>query len=289
MSTKTPKNEFCVFILTHGRPNKVVTYNSLIKHGYTGDVYIIIDNEDKTEAEYKKVFGNKVIVFDKKKVSETFDEGDNFGDRRTIIYARNACFQIAKDLGYKYFMELDDDYNCFMYRYDENLEFKSQNIYSLDVILKLLLDYYKKTPFKSIAIAQGGDFIGGDNGFAESILRRRKCMNSFICSTDRPFQFVGRINEDVNTYTHLGSIGYLFLTIPYIMLIQLQTQSNQGGTTDVYLDSGTYIKSFYSVMYQPSSVRIGTISDSFTRLHHKISWKHTVPMIINEKYGNHKT
>ena len=48
----------------------------------------------------------------------------------------------------------------------------------------------------------------------------RKAMNSFICSVDRPFQFVGRINEDVNTYVLLGSRG-VFLSILQIGLDQL--------------------------------------------------------------------
>ena len=87
--------DFAVFILSHGRPENVVTYNSLKRCGYTGKIYIIIDNEDKKIDEYKKIFGEKVIVFDKKKVSKTFDEFDNLSDRRSVVYARNASFEIA--------------------------------------------------------------------------------------------------------------------------------------------------------------------------------------------------
>ena len=45
------RDDFCVFILTHGRPDQVHTYDSLMKAGYTGKVYIVIDNEDKTADE----------------------------------------------------------------------------------------------------------------------------------------------------------------------------------------------------------------------------------------------
>ena len=44
------RDDFCAFILTHGRPYKVHTYQTLRKAGYTGKIYIVIDNEDKTEA-----------------------------------------------------------------------------------------------------------------------------------------------------------------------------------------------------------------------------------------------
>lgn len=279
-------DDFAVFILSHGRPDRVYTYDSLIKAGYTGPVYIVIDNEDKQAEKYYKAFGDKVITFDKAAIAETFDEGDNFQDRRAVIYARNACFEIAKQLGVTYFMELDDDYIDFRYKTNENLESIHRKwIRSLDRVIGLLLAFYKSIPALSIAMAQGGDFIGGlANEIDKSINQRRKCMNTFICSTERPFQFVGRINEDVNTYTWYQSLGNLFLTFPLVAIQQVQTQSNSGGMTELYLDSGTYIKSFYTVMYQPGSVKVKALNSNHPRLHHAIDWDSTVPCIISEKH-----
>lgn len=276
---------FAVFILTHGRPLKVHTYNSLLKHGYTGDIYIIIDNEDTQAEAYKQTYGDKVIVFDKKAISETFDEGDNFEDRRAIVYARNACFDIAKNLGIKYFMQCDDDYTAFSYRFTSKGEYLHRPIKNLDVIFDIMLDYYKSINVKSIAMAQCGDFIGGENGsFGKGKKIFRKCMNTFLCSTDRPFQFVGRINEDVNTYTNVQSRGNVFLTFSNLSINQLATQSNSGGMTELYLDSGTYIKSFYTVMYSPSCCKIIPMGETHRRLHHRITWKNAVPVILNEFY-----
>ena len=59
---------FAVFILSHGRPDNVITYKTLKKLRYKGKIYIIIDNEDKTQKKYYKNFGNKVIIFDKKAI-----------------------------------------------------------------------------------------------------------------------------------------------------------------------------------------------------------------------------
>ena len=115
-------SDFAVFILTHGRPDNVITYNTLQRQGYTGPLYIIVDNEDKTIDQYRKRFGERVIVFDKAAIAETFDEGDNFHDRRAVVYARNASFQIARNLGLTYFLQLDDDYREFKYRIDERLQ-----------------------------------------------------------------------------------------------------------------------------------------------------------------------
>jgi hypothetical protein len=278
-------NDFCAFILTHGRPDNVITYNTLRKHGYTGRIYIIIDNKDKTSDKYYEKYGDEVIMFDKLKIAKQIDEGDNFNDRRAIIYARNACFAIAKKLGIKYFIELDDDYTDFRYKHDNDGNIiNGEKIKDLNSIFKYLLKYYKSIPALTIAIAQGGDYLGGKDGVAAHKPRWRKCMNSFICSTDRPFTFSGRINEDVNTYTDLGSRGNLFLMIPNIALEQKQTQNNKGGMTDIYLNNGTYIKSFYTVMYNPDSVHIEMMKSHHPRLHHSISWNNTVPVIIEEKY-----
>lgn len=277
---------FAAFILTHGRPDNVITYNTLKKTGYTGDIYIIIDNEDKTSKDYYDRFGDKVIMFDKKEIANTFDEADNFDDRRAIVYARNACFKIAKDLGIKYFIQLDDDYTTFRFASNNKGKYITQNtsITNLDGIFTAMLNFYKNTNIHSIAMAQGGDFIGGENSRVFKEKLARKCMNSFICSTDRPFQFVGRINEDVNNYTHKGSLGYLFFTIASVRLEQKQTQSNDGGMTDIYLDNGTYIKSFYSVIFQPSSVTIALMGNKNNRLHHRVNWNATTPVILDEKY-----
>jgi hypothetical protein len=280
---------FVAFILSHGRPDRVFTYNSLKKAGYNGKIYIVIDNEDKTANEYFKNFGKEnVIVFDKLEISKTFDEFDTFNDRRAIIYARNATFEIAEKLGYEYFIQLDDDYTDFRYTFDDkgNYLTKNQKIQSndrLDNLFNSLLNFYKKIPAKAICIAQGGDFIGGEGSSVFKKKLARKSMNSFICSTKRPFQFIGRINEDVNTYTTLGSRGELFFTVSNLRLEQLMTQSNNGGMSDLYLNAGTYVKSFYTIITMPSCTVIRPMGVSNKRLHHQINWSKCVPVILSEK------
>lgn len=278
-------NNFAAFILTHGRPDNVYTFDTLRKHGYTGKIFIIIDNEDNTANQYINKFGNEnVIIFDKLEISKTFDEADNFENRKTIIYARNACFKIAEDLNIKYFIQLDDDYTEFYFRLFINKAIVKPTI-NLDLIFDKFIKYYKSINAKSICFSQGGDYIGGlDNGKEIYRFSKRKAMNTFICSTDRQFKFLGRINEDVNTYTYYQSLGNLFLTIPFCSITQKQTQKTSGGMTEIYLLSGTYIKSFYSIIFQPSAVKIKIMNASHKRIHHSINWNNSVPCIISDKY-----
>lgn len=277
--------DFCVFIITHGRPNDVITFETLKKQNYTGKTYFIIDNTDKKSDEYYNKFGKEnVIMFDKEEIAKTTDHGDNFWNLRTTTHARNACFNIANKIGIKYFLVLDDDYTAFDFRlFIEKAIVKP--VKNLDLLFDNMLEYFKTIKAVSICMAQGGDFIGGlDNGKELYRFSKRKAMNTWFCSTERYFKFISRLNEDVNTYLTLGSVGNLFLTIPFCSITQKQTQGTKGGMTEAYLEGGTYVKTFYTVMYCPSFVKAKILNAKNKRIHHSMSWENAVPCIIDEKY-----
>ena len=171
--------ELAVFILTYGRPNNVKTYKTLNRFGYTGKKYLICSTDDKTLGEYKSKYKKEVVVFNKQDVKNTFDIGDNFNDERVVVYARNACFDIAKKLGIKYFLVLDDDYTDFSYRFNNDLQYHKGRGYikNIQEIFNAILNYYKSIPAKSIALSQNGDWIGGENSsWAKELSLKRKCM-----------------------------------------------------------------------------------------------------------------
>lgn len=278
-------NNFAALILSHGRPDRVHTWKSLRRHGYTGKIYIILDTEDTTADQYKETFGtDNVILFDKNEIADTFDIGDSRQDHASVIYARNAVYRIAEDLNLTHFIELDDDYTSFMYRFPWKGKLGSKQIRYLDKIFEHMVNLLEDTGAASVAMSQGGDHIGGINSASYYKGLTRKVMNSFVLRTDRPVQFIGRMNDDVNTYVVRGSRGELFFTVMAIQLCQLPTQSNEGGLTEMYIDAGTYVKSFYTVMMHPSSVTIGTMGNIHRRYHHMIAWDKTVPKIISGKH-----
>lgn len=147
-----------------------------------------------------------------------------------------------------------------------------------------MINFLDDTGAITVALSQGGDFIGGKDSKFYHDKVSRKAMNTFFCKVSNPFQFVGRINEDVNTYTSLGNKGKLILTISDASITQVQTQANKGGMTDVYLDSGTYLKTFYTVIFSPSCTKVGMMGDKHKRIHHMIDWDRCVPKILNEKW-----
>lgn len=279
-------NDLVVLILTNGRPKQVRTYKALRNCGYTGEIRLVVDDEDDTKDEYIEKYGKEVVVFNKREMAAEVDIADNFDGFRAIIYARQASFKIAKEQGFRYFMQFDDDYTTFMWRFGERFEYlpHAPVIRSLDLVFFRLLEFFVSTNITSIAIAQGGDFIGGsESTLAESVTLLRKCMNSFLCSVDRPFKFSGRMNDDVTLYTKEGSVGMLLFTTNQVSLQQLPTQSLSGGSTDFYKKMGTYVKSFYSILYHPSSITIRPMGMVDRRLHHSIKWSFTVPRILREE------
>lgn len=292
----TLPDDFAVFILTHGRPHNQLTLATLKTRGYTGRCYLVVDDEDETLAEYQKLYGDQVIVFSKREALESFDVGDNFGATgshiadRVIVFSRNANWDLAENLGHRYFIQLDDDYTSFRFRWNEHLTHEWIEMTDLDSVLTAMLDWFRTLPEQvvTVAMCQGGDWIGGEKG-QPNIHARRKAMNSFICDTRRRFPFPGRLNEDVNAYTEVQRRGLAMFTLFQVQLLQQPTQEQAGGMTDIYQDGGTYVKSFYSVMRCPSAVKIdrlhprfGRVAGGVPRIHHRVNHNHCAPKIIAE-------
>lgn len=280
------RNDFAIFILSHGRAKTMKTLSTIKSCGYSGKWFIVCDNEDKTINEYYELYGKEnVIVFDKLKVSEKCDTLDIKSRKRNVIlFARNVCFEIARELGLTYFLELDDDYIEFRERYEKNGTLSSRFVLDFDSICEEMIEFLETSGALTVAFAQMGDFIGGlgCSMFKQRITR--KCMNSFFCKVDRPFEFIGRINEDVNTYCLLGTQGKLLFTIADIALNQVDTQQGANGMTVAYIDGGTYVKSFYSVICCPSCVKVAEMGVNHKRFHHLVNWENCLPKILSDRY-----
>lgn len=146
-----------------------------------------------------------------------------------------------------------------------------------------------------IAIADGearaGDYIGGVGSTAAGSPLLRKAMNVFFFRADRPCSFIGMTNEDVNMYVLANLRGRLIFTLTSVSVVQMVTQTNSGGLTDIYLQDGTYVKSFYSVMCAPSCVKVSMIhggrkgqDGGHWRLHHHVNWNNCAAKIISSKW-----
>ena len=277
-------DDFAVFILCHGRPDNVPTFDTLKNNGYSGRIIILCDDEDKTLSEYQSRYP-EVQVFSKSEVRKYTDPMDNKGDMRCALYARNACFDVAEKEGIKYFAEFDDDYIGCIYRYEEDGVMYRSKKTNLDEVFDAYITFLETNEnIYSVAFGQPGDFIGGVGSQLHKKQYRRKCMNSWICKTERRLQFAGTMNDDANQYFLEGHRGKVFLTFDFIMIDQPETQSVAGGMTDMYLGAGTYQKTFYSILQTPSFIKVGMMGDRHYRVHHNTNWENACPKIISDKY-----
>ena len=279
------KKDFAIFILSHGRANEILTVNTLNRQHYTGKYYIVIDNEDDQEDLYRKKFGDKIIQFDKKAQAEKTDTGDLDNDRRVGVFARNAIQDIADNMGYKYHLQLDDDFSGFVFRYPKGEKLGSSPVKYLDEILKSVVEFFEDTNIDALSFSLPADFMGGVESPKLKAGLFPKTMGTFFMKRDKKRYFRMRMNDDITTCLLNNRIGNLFLTIAPIMVDTPGTQDMAGGMTDIYVENGTYRKSYYSVMNCPSFVKIYAFRNKLgTRLHHQVEWDYANPKILNERY-----
>jgi hypothetical protein len=291
------RDDFAVIILGYGRPNKTKTLRNLAMSGYTGRWYILVGTDDPMLAEYIDMYGDdKILVFDKGETRHLFDKMTNDDEIRSSVWAYNVAQVKARELGIRYLMVLTDDAVNFAYRAwgrhtpDQKLWYRSFTIKQLDAVFEAMVKLMECGQIDCLSMSQGGDHMGGiENPAAKAPVLKRKSMNSFLFDTERdPIEFIGRANEDATTYVREGTLGRIFLTYSALQLTQPNTQTTDGGLTDLYVELGTYNKSFFTVMASPSSVSIGMITSKHKRIHHKINWKHTVPCILSPDWRNNQ-
>lgn len=280
------ERDYGIFILSNGRAGNVSTIKMLKKGGVIGKrhVHILIDDEDSQGQEYYKLYGDMVVQFYKKDYDNRVDTMDNNGNRKCVVYARNAVFDIAKEMGYKHFIVLDDDYKEVEIRYKQGKKLKCYAVKDLEHLNQIMFDFLDCANILTVCLGQGGDFIGGANGGNANKVLSRKAMNYWYCRTDRPFEFMGRMNEDATANVVYGIRGGLMFTAMQTCLIPGTTQKIPGGLTDIYLEKGTYSKSLYTVMAEPSCTKISVMQTKHKRVHHFIEWRYCCPKIINEKW-----
>lgn len=275
---------FAVFILSHGRAKTISTYKALRTHGYTGPMYVVIDNEDDQEPLYREKFGQDIIQFDKRDYVALTDLGDLDDDRRIGVFARNFIQDKAHEMGYKYHLQLDDDINGFTWRTIRDNRLVCVQVKDIDSVLSAMLDYMDEAPFTALSFGLAIYYVGGLSNSTWKKQMIPKSMTTFIMRGDEKHYFHMRMNDDITTGALANMRGRLFYTYLPVRVDTVQTQSQEGGMTDIYRDNGTYRKSFYTVMALPSCTKISQMGLHDMRVHHEIVWNNCAPKILDESY-----
>ena len=276
--------KFAVFILTHGRPHNQLTVKSLHDVGYTGDLYLVVDDQDESVNEYIAVWGaERVIVFDKDYFIRHTDTGLHTPVPKFAVFARNAIEHIAKEMGYKTFLMLDDDLTKIRVRLPEGDSLKSYQINGqFDAIIETSVDYVLNCDIACMGLGFCNLYIGGVENFNKENPRQRLCAEAFIRNTAHPISWRLNMVEDLITSIDAAMSGEVwFQFLPIQCEIKMSEGEVDGGNSDVYRQLGMYRISFMPVIAYPSSnaVRRGKKSWASTTSPDKC-----IPKIISSRY-----
>lgn len=243
-----------ILIISHKRP-QCRTVKAIKDAGYNGDWFIVADDLDDTN--YEELYPDHVVRFDKMAYAEKVDTADNFGKLTTPVYARNACFDIAKGMGYDCFALLDDDLTGFVYRYQKGSSLLSKNIDNLDAVFYAYCDFILSAKVACCGFIPSGRLIGG---VGNNIVRERiyyNPTNAYIINTHvDQIPFVGTLWED-SIYCYLNNMTgrIVIAAMPIVMSMESPGSMKDGGNKELYQAGNAYIAESYGNMVIPSFFR----------------------------------
>lgn len=275
-------DKFAIFILSHGRPNEQLTYDALRRSGYTGDIRILCDDMDDTIDEYRKNFGDEVLVFNKAEWSDKSDRITNEDAHKVVLPARNAVTGIAKDLGYTHYMQIDDDFSRIVHRYvDDEGKLRTQEVSDMDGVLKALLEFTILQNVRALGMAHPVYFHYGKEGrFKEGLIPNP--YGNYIMSVDEPITFRGLMSEDYVAIADNLQLGQLTYAFTGIMYETADRGSNAGGLNKVYESTGNWMTNIYGLIAHPGKVDMLVQESGKVRI--VVDKKGQVPMILSERW-----
>lgn len=277
------RNDFAIFILTHGRANDQKTLKMLKENGYTGQYFLVVDNLDEQLEEYQKKYKDHVIVFDKLAAWEITDTFHNGKMLKAVVFPRNVVFQYAREKGIKEFAMCDDDISRLNYKNIEGGKLVTKKITSnIDQIIEAYVNYVEQAKITVLGMCEDGVFIGGVNqlvlnGYTPSI-------GKFIFfRTADEVKYRGLYYEDNIATYDIPIQGRMSFSPTIISTVsQIDTKKTKGGMHDVYENTSSgYTCSFMVLMAHPSGIKIIEKKDVWKI---RKSQDNLRPMLLDEKW-----
>lgn len=275
---------FAVFITTHERVERVKTFDTLRKCGYTGKIYIVVDNEDKQLQRYLNRFQD-VLVYNKELQFKHTDKVIETEQRASVTYPRNAVEAYAKHFKLDAFMVCDDDISNLRYRWVEGDTVRSLAMNGgLDRVLDLYSEFIVAHDIAVTSFVHMLFYMSGVHGLDKRITEQREIIQVFIRNTKFDMDWKGVMRQDMLTNTLTSKTGYLWWALPFITYDaepMNETGSNEGGMKETYDNINEYQRSFLGVITTPSCLKIGCANGRI-----KMSWNKATayPMIVSSRY-----
>lgn len=276
------KNDYAVFIISHKRP-EVETLKALEKSGYTGDYFIVIDDADPTIEEYKSRYGKHVLVFSKEEIWQDTDTIDNAKILTSATYARNYCIKAARNKGYEFFVNLDDDINRFAFRYIEGDKLAIKSVKNIGKVFEEYIKYMKSASLTCTAFILAGRLMGGiQSPLVKSCFYSRP-TNCLIMRSSTPL-FKSTVCEDVIYALDNNEKGLLTYGLMPIVIYAGKpcTGNSGGGMAEYYATQKEYTQFFHIKVIKPTAVSLRMCSSGKVKV--RFDEKYFLPKILNEEW-----
>jgi len=261
------REDFAIFILTHGRPNTQSTLDTIRREGYTGKVYLVVDNLDTTLSQYTHRYDN-VIVFDKIEYVKRTDCGLSEPKINFAVFARNAIEDIAKNMGYRFFGMFDDDVKKLRFRYEEDNRLMSAEVTNLDKVIDAIIEYMDSCNIATTSFAAVPAFIGGLNRLDQRNLdsgKLRECFNVIFRNSLYDVNWGLNMHEDRITSMMCGRKGQVWQMFLFIQMdLGELFGKNEGGNSEVYRTMDEFHQVFFPTLVFPDSVYVSYYNQHFT-------------------------
>lgn len=250
------KGEYGVFIPTHGRAKSQVTMNMLLDCGFTGDIWLVCDNLDDSLDEYIELYGDRVLVFDKRDWAMRTDRLTNEVELGTVLYARNYIQWVGEQKGYDVIGVFDDDLDSFSIRYELDGRLQTHLMEDgMDDLIAGIIEFVLDGNIMAMSLAHNGGYFGGLEGEFKEGLTRNPSGAWFMNLTEKlPQCFRGIVNEDSIYVRDAGRVGGLVFKLMDVMFSTPKRGTNEGGHSEMYSEMSKYIHSSYVKIASPSTM-----------------------------------
>lgn len=278
---KDPLNT--VYIISKGRPN-CTTAQTLEKIGFPGEWFIVCGNNDETLPEYRKKWGERVLVFDWHEEVKRSDLLDNFGVEKMgsgAVPVRNATRAISEARGEKRHWQFDDDYYGFLTKRMVNGKLKDSRLDGAGFYQRLtrLGRYADSAGLANIGFAV--DAEAHPSSFFKAAKRVFNAHN--LPSGESLFvRWRARMNDDLINGIETWRGGKAEMALKSMYISMRDTQAESGGNTEIYQAHGTVRKAAYAILIDPLNVKLVV---KYGRYHHRVNWRGVCPKIIHERFA----
>lgn len=274
-----------VYIKSHGRPGKQLTYNTLRNAGYTGDIVLVIDNEDKHGQGYLEFVKHDdrtwLHVFNKQRFVDTIDCGTSCPKRDVNLYAWAACEEFAIQDKQNFFIMADDDITGFRFRYKDGEHLRSLKItQNLDQIFRLVEEYMLSCNVSAMSTGIPQMYFSGD---IEKDLWKWRVPYTFVFrNANYRLAWVSEYEEDIITAIQASLNGQYLSVLPIVQRETIEIGTNYGGMHNSYTNS--FKNAQYGYIWNPSCRELIPYKDKFMC---KIQRDKAFAKLVSSEYCKH--